>query len=158
MAKKSCIVGMPILPYNQTKHSDVCQYLEYLENFLAEVFRPESEPEILGEEKKVEKAKQRERILEEIEMPLCGDLLGRERVTGAKNTRMGCDLRTERFDNIIENVAQWHTKQSFLAVRYEFVCMSLILVNLNIYSVQIRNYRLMYKKIFKKQRVETMHV
>ena len=126
MAKKSCIVGLPIVPYNQTKHSDVCQYLEYLENFLADVFRPESEPDISGEEKNVEKAKQRERILEGIELPLCGDLLGRERVTGAKNTRMGCDYSTERFDNIIENVAQWHTKQSFLAVRYEFVRMSLI--------------------------------
>ena len=85
MAKKSCMVGMLIVLYNQTKHSDVCQYFEYLENFLSEVFRPESEPEILGDEKKVEKAKQRERIVKEIEMLLCGDLLGCEKVTGARN-------------------------------------------------------------------------
>ncbi len=117
MSKRSTIVGMPIVPYNQTKHSDVSQYLEYVEKFLMEVFRPEKEPEILDEEKKEEKAKQKERVLKGIKLPLCGDLLGRERVTGAKKTRMGCDYETERFDNIIENVAQWHTKQSFLGVR-----------------------------------------
>ena len=117
MSQKSCIVGMPIVPYNQTKHSDVCEYLEYIENFLVEVFRSENEPEIKGDERKVEKAKKKDRILKDVELPLCGDLLGRERVTGAKNTRMGCDHRTERFDNIVENVAQWHIKQSFLAVR-----------------------------------------
>ena len=31
-----------------------------------------------------------------------GDLLGRERVTGAKKTRLGCDSPVERFENIIE--------------------------------------------------------
>lgn len=117
MSKKSCILGLPIVPYNQTKHSDVCQYLEYLENFLTEVFRPENEPQILDDEKKEEKSRQRDRILKGVKLPLCGDLLGRERVTGAKQTRMGCDYETERFDNIVENVAQWHTKQSFLGVR-----------------------------------------
>ena len=38
-------------------------------------------------------------------------------MTGAKKTRMGCDFKTEKFENIVENVAQWHTKQSFLGVR-----------------------------------------
>ena len=33
-------------------------------------------------------------------MPLVGDLLGRERVTGAKKTRLGCDSPSERFQNI----------------------------------------------------------
>ena len=62
-------------------------------------------------------ARRKDRILSEVKVPLCGDLLGRERVTGAKQTRMGCDYKTERFDNIVENVAQWHAKQSFLGVR-----------------------------------------
>ena len=54
--------------------------------------------------------------LKGINIPLCGDLLGCERVSGAKKLRSGCDYRTERFDHIVENVAQWHTKQSFLGV------------------------------------------
>jgi hypothetical protein len=85
-----------------------------------DVFKPENEPDIPNE-KKEEKAKQKDRILKGIKLPLCGDLLGRERVTGAKKTRMGCDYKTERFDNIIENVAQWHTKQSFLGVRPTYI-------------------------------------
>ena len=30
-------------------------------------------------------------------VPLYGDQLGRERVTGAKKTRLGCDLPSERY-------------------------------------------------------------
>ena len=63
-----------------------------------------------------EESARRERVLKNVNVPLCGDLLGRERVTGAKKTRMGCDLHTERFDNITENATLWHAKQSFLGV------------------------------------------
>ena len=49
-------------------------------------------------------------------MPLVGDLLYRERVTGAKKTQAGCDLPTDRFEHIIEAPAVWHAKQSFLCV------------------------------------------
>lgn len=49
-------------------------------------------------------------------IPLYGDLLGRERVTGAKKTRAGCDYTSERFECIVEACAQWHAKQSFLGV------------------------------------------
>ena len=124
MSKKSCIIGMPIVPFNQTKHSDICQYLDYIENFLLELFKLENEPDILDDEMNEEKAKQKDQILKGIKLPLCGDLLGRERVTGAKKTRMGWDYETESFDNIVENVAQWHTKQSFLGVRFigVFLC------------------------------------
>ncbi|CAB3978284.1 Hypothetical predicted protein [Paramuricea clavata] len=87
MANKSVVVGLPILPFNQSKHSDVCQYLDYLEDLLAK---------ILGNDEysvcsPLEKAAKKNDILKEIKVPLCGDLLGRERVTGAKKTRMGCD-------------------------------------------------------------------
>ena len=44
MSKKSVIMGLPVVPFNQNKHSDVCQYLEYLENFLLEVFTPANKP------------------------------------------------------------------------------------------------------------------
>ena len=40
------------------------------------------------------------------------NLLGCERVTGAKQTRVGCDYKTERFLNNVENVAQWDAKKS----------------------------------------------
>ena len=55
-------------------------------------------------------------ILKDVKVPLGGDLLGRERVTGARKTRLGCDLPSERFESIVENVALWHCKQSFLEV------------------------------------------
>ena len=90
-----------------------------------ELFKPENEPNVLDENNE-EKAKQKDRVLKGIKLPLSGDLLGRERVTGAKKTRMGCDYETERFDNIVENVAQWHTKQSFLGVRFIGVLFSRI--------------------------------
>lgn len=119
MAKKSVIMPLPIQPFNQNKHSDVCQYLEYLENFLLEVFTPANEPPVPPDASPADIASRKDRILSEVKVPLCGDLLGRERVTGAKQTRMGCDYKTERFENIVENVAQWHTKQSFLGVRIQ---------------------------------------
>ena len=49
-------------------------------------------------------------ILKNIKVPLAGDLLGRECVTGAKKTRLGCDRPSERFENIVEAPALWHTK------------------------------------------------
>ena len=55
-------------------------------------------------------------ILKNTKVPLAGDLLGRERITGAKKTRLGCDSLSDRFDNIVETPALWHTKQSFLGV------------------------------------------
>ena len=39
-------------------------------------------------------------VLKNVKVPLGGDLLGRERITGAKKTRLGCDSATERFENI----------------------------------------------------------
>lgn len=49
-------------------------------------------------------------------VPLAGDLMGRERVTGAKRVRMGCDQPEERYENIVETPALWHAKQAFLKV------------------------------------------
>ena len=121
MSKKSVIVGLPIVPYNQTKHSDVCQYLQHIEELLLDVYTPDNEQPIPKEATAAEISARSDRILKDVKIPLGGDLLGRERVTGAKKTRMGCDSGTERFDSIVENVAQWHAKQSFLAVCYSYV-------------------------------------
>jgi len=49
-----------------------------------------------------------------LKVPLAGDLLGRERVTGAKRAQMGCDRPEERYENITEMPALWHAKQAFL--------------------------------------------
>ena len=117
MSKKSVIVGLPIVPYNQNKLSDVCKYLEYVQDFYADILDEEENESLESmQENPLEKLQNTERILEGINIPLCGDLLGRERVSGAEKLRSGCDYRTERFDHIVENVAQWHTKQSFLWV------------------------------------------
>ena len=44
MAKKSTVIGLPIVPYNQNKHADVVQYLEYIEDFLMKVYIPDDDP------------------------------------------------------------------------------------------------------------------
>ena len=43
MVSKSVIIGLPVQPFNQSKHADVVQYLDYLESFLAEVHAPENQ-------------------------------------------------------------------------------------------------------------------
>ena len=68
------------------------------------VYAPDGEPPVPSAE---EESARRERVLKNVNVPLCGDLLGRERVTGAKKTRLGCDLHTE-------HATLWHAKQSFL--------------------------------------------
>jgi len=59
-----------------------------------------------------------------LKVPLAGDLLGRERVTGAKRARMGCDQPEERYENITETPALWHAKQAFLKVKLAFSIVS----------------------------------
>lgn len=44
MAKKSTMIGLPIVPYNQNKHTDLVQYLEYIEDFLMKVYTPDDDP------------------------------------------------------------------------------------------------------------------
>ena len=39
MEKKSEIIGLPVVSFNQSKHSDVCQYLEYLQAFITDVYK-----------------------------------------------------------------------------------------------------------------------
>ena len=41
MKKKSTIVALPVVPFNQSKLSDVCQYLDYVQNFLSSLPLPE---------------------------------------------------------------------------------------------------------------------
>ena len=41
MKKKSFIIGLPVVPYNQSKHSDVCQYLEYVQKLLVNIYKPQ---------------------------------------------------------------------------------------------------------------------
>lgn len=41
MAQKSDIVGLPVVPFNQNKVADVCQYLQWLQDFFLEVFKTE---------------------------------------------------------------------------------------------------------------------
>jgi len=41
MANKSIVINLPIVPYNQSKHPDVVQYLEVLQELLTEVYAPD---------------------------------------------------------------------------------------------------------------------
>lgn len=114
MAIKSTIISLPIVPYNQNKHSDMCLYLEYLEDFLHKIVRTNA---TTGSQTASEDPKSaKDAILKDVHVPLCGDLLGRERVTGAKKMRLGCDSASDRFENIHEYPALWHSKQAFLGV------------------------------------------
>lgn len=108
-----CMV--PVVPYNQNKIGDVCQYLSYLTQFLVKVFNTEQD-QPPPNASAAEEAQQASRVLEGQHVPLVGDLLGRESVTGAKKTRAGSDVPTDRFEHIIEAPAVWHAKQSFLCV------------------------------------------
>lgn len=97
MKEGSTIVGLPVVPFNQAKLADVCQYLDYLQDFLNSVTQ------------EVEQTK--------LKVPLFGDLLGRERVTGAKRVRMGCDEPMDCYENITEAPGLWHAKQAYLKVQ-----------------------------------------
>lgn len=55
-----------------------------------------------------------------LKVPLGGDLLGRECVTGAKRAQMDCVQPEERYENITETPALWHAKQAFLKVKLAF--------------------------------------
>jgi len=81
-----------------------------------QVIHPQDEPHLSDTTSQSQHGARCERILEQVRVPLAGDLLGRERVSGAKKTRLGCDNAVERFDNIVECPALWHAKQSFLSV------------------------------------------
>ena len=77
MANKSVIMELPILPFNQNKHADVCQYLDYLENFLMEVFTPHDQaPPPHPDLSPADLARRRDEVLSNVNVPLCGDLLG----------------------------------------------------------------------------------
>lgn len=42
MAQTSKIIGLPVVPFNQAKHSGVCQYLDWLQEFLLSVYAPDT--------------------------------------------------------------------------------------------------------------------
>ena len=116
MATPSTIINMAVVPYNQNKTGDVCQYLDNLTQTMVKVYEHDGIPQLPIKSSSEDKAKRASKVLQSHELPLAGDLLGRERVTGAKKTRSGCDLRTDRLDHIVEVPAVWHSKQSFLSV------------------------------------------
>ena len=111
MTRKSVVVGLPVVPYNQNKHADVIKYLEWLQGFFkginANDFHQDDthiEDQSFNEDDHL------------IQIPIGGDLLGRERITGAKMLRKGCNQASERFDNMSEVAEFWHAKQAFLSV------------------------------------------
>ena len=49
MKEKSTIVGLPVVLYNQSKLADVCQYLDYLQDFISSLSSPEVFMSLLNE-------------------------------------------------------------------------------------------------------------
>lgn len=88
MAKPSEIIGLPVVPFNQNKIGDVCQYLGYLTKFLVEVFDyPAAGPHQLPPNASADhKAQHASAVLQKQYIPLIGDLLGRESHWGQKDT------------------------------------------------------------------------
>ena len=62
MAKKSIVINLPIVPYNQSKHSDAVQYLEVPQELLTEVYAPD-EGSITEEASQLEKLERTETLL-----------------------------------------------------------------------------------------------
>lgn len=113
IAKKSVVVGLPVVPYNQNKHADVIKYLEWLQKFFNGIVN-NSHQDAMGDQEPDDNSDNEDHL---IQIPIGGDLLGRERVTGAKMLRKGCNKASERFDNMSEVAEFWHAKQAFLGVR-----------------------------------------
>ena len=63
MSKKSVIINLPIVPYNQSKHSDVVQYLEVLQDLLTEVYAPDDKYPLSHDITHLEKLERTEKIL-----------------------------------------------------------------------------------------------
>jgi len=42
MEQKSTSIGLPVVPHNQSKHSDVCKYVDELQEFIADVYTPQA--------------------------------------------------------------------------------------------------------------------
>ena len=72
LASKSVIIGLPVQPFNQSKHADVVQYPDYLESFLAEVHAPENQRVPENESSNARQARL-DRNLNGIKVPLGGD-------------------------------------------------------------------------------------
>lgn len=113
MSTKSVLINLPVQPFNQAKHADVIQYLDYLESLLVQIYSPTGSTFGNGTDNK---HRMQDQILNGVKVPLGGDQLGRERVTGAKKLRLGCDSASARLEHIEEMPELWHTKQAFLGV------------------------------------------
>lgn len=117
MSRKSIVVGLPVVPYNQNKHADVIQYLDWLQKFFKRVVKSSARDDVAddGNSDSDSEDSDDENL---IQIPIGGDLLGRERITGAKKLRKGCDKISERFENMTESSEYWHAKQAFLGVSF----------------------------------------
>ena len=121
MAEKSEIINLPVVPFNQNKTADVCKYLEYVTDVLYDIHRKSEDDTTDTEDpghtpSSNEMAARKSEILKGVKVPLFGDLLGRERLTGAKKTRAGCNFSSDKFEQVVEVPAVWHAKQFFLSV------------------------------------------
>ena len=63
MSKKSVIINLPIVPYNQTKHADVVLYLEVLQGPLTGVYAPDEIYPLSKEVSHLQKLERTEKIL-----------------------------------------------------------------------------------------------
>ena len=46
MAKKSVVIGLPVVPFNHNKHADVIKYLEWLQTFFKEIVNNHNQADI----------------------------------------------------------------------------------------------------------------
>ena len=79
MTKKSVKLELPILTFNWNKHGDVCQYLDYLEDLLMEVFTPHNQAP-------ADLARRRDEVLTDA-TGSTGDLLGRRKLGWSATSR-----------------------------------------------------------------------
>ena len=63
MLKKSVIISLPIVPYNQSKHFDVVQYLDVLQDLLLEIYAPDDTNPFSGDVSEEEELGRKDKLL-----------------------------------------------------------------------------------------------
>ena len=145
MSAKSEIVTMPVLLKDEKKYSDCVDVLDQLEKWTQDIYSaaglcsPDPEPSdtatpTIGSTSRPDQPASHvpppvseSDPLHGAKIPCFGDQLTRVRLAGAEDLRAGCHVARQRFDHLYPFcIVDWHTKRSFVKVKYfHIICTSL---------------------------------
>ena len=131
MSAKSELVTMPVMMKDEKKYSDqlekwtqeiysaagLCSPNPEPSDNATPIIAPTSRPDQPASH--VPPSTSKSDPLHGIKIPCFGDQLTRVRFAGAKDLRAGCHVARQRFDHLYPFcIVDWHTKRSFLKVRF----------------------------------------